>query len=139
MAKFSQTSSDKLATCEPELQRLFETVVNHFDCTVLEGERTLEQQQRNVAKGVSKTLESKHIPLPGQKARAVDVAPFPLSWPNRATTSYVKDVCRYYYFGGFVLGIAQILGIKIRWGGDWNNDRNILDQNFDDLVHFELV
>lgn len=139
MPKFSRASLDKLATCEPELQRLFETVVIYFDCTVLEGERTPEQQKLNVEKGVSKTLDSKHIPKPGQRARAVDVAPYPLAFPQRNSPTLVKDVARYYYFAGFVLGVAQILGINIRWGGDWDSDRDIHEQNFDDLVHFELI
>jgi peptidoglycan L-alanyl-D-glutamate endopeptidase CwlK len=60
----------------------------------------------------------------------VDVAPFPIVW---------TDTKRFYAFGGFVLGVAQGLGIRIRWGGDWNNNRYLNDQQFNDLVHFELI
>lgn len=32
------------------------------------------------------------------------------------------------------------LGIDIRWGGNWDMDGEpVTDQNFQDLVHFELV
>ena len=34
--------------------------------------------------------------------------------------------------------VAQDLDIPIRWGGDWDSDNNLNDQNFMDLVHFEL-
>ena len=28
---------------------------------------------------------------------------------------------------------------KIRWGGDWDSDGEIKDNNFDDLVHIEII
>ena len=31
------------------------------------------------------------------------------------------------------------MNIKLRWGGDWNDNKDFSDQTFDDLVHFELV
>ena len=34
MAQFSQRSRDRLYTCHPDLIRLFETVVVHYDCTI---------------------------------------------------------------------------------------------------------
>jgi peptidoglycan L-alanyl-D-glutamate endopeptidase CwlK len=30
------------------------------------------------------------------------------------------------------------MGIKIRWGGDWDSDGDINDNRFDDLVHVEI-
>jgi len=30
------------------------------------------------------------------------------------------------------------MGMKIRWGGDWDMDTQTKDNKFDDLVHFEL-
>jgi len=43
------------------------------------------------------------------------------------------------FLSGFVLGIAHMKGIKIRWGGDWDGDTKMNDQKFNDLVHFELM
>jgi hypothetical protein len=60
---------------------------------------------------------------------AVDVAPYPVDW---------NDKERFYYFAGFVKGVASSLGISIRWGGDWNSDNNLKNQTFFDLPHFEL-
>ena len=30
------------------------------------------------------------------------------------------------------------MGLKIRWGGDWDNDTEVKDTGFKDLPHFEL-
>ena len=142
MPRFSAVSLAKLSTCHPDLQRLFMRVVETWDCTILEGARSLAQQRANVASGVSKTMDSRHLDNP---SKAVDVTPFPLSWPKRLTEDtpaarlkWMKDYARYYYFAGFVLGVAQELNIRIRHGGDWDGDRDIHEQDFDDLPHFEL-
>jgi hypothetical protein len=42
-------------------------------------------------------------------------------------------------FAGFVIGTAALMGISIRWGGDWDRDTYTKDNSFDDLVHFELI
>jgi len=34
---------------------------------------------------------------------------------------------------------AGLRGYKTRWGGDWDGDGNLLDQNFHDLPHIEFV
>ena len=139
MPHFSQRSITALATAHPHLQMLFYEIVRVYDCIVLEGKRSEEQQRMNVAKGVSKTLNSKHVyPLEGP-SMALDVAPYPLKWPKRNEATYVKDVARYYHFAGYVKGIAEKLGLQIRWGGDWDGDDIFIDQTFDDLVHFELL
>ena len=41
---------------------------------------------------------------------------------------------------GFILCIAAQKGIKLRWGGDWDNDFDTRDEGrFRDLPHFELL
>jgi len=30
------------------------------------------------------------------------------------------------------------MGIRLRWGGDWDGDTELDDNKFDDLPHFEL-
>ena len=62
-------------------------------------------------------------------SKAIDVAPYPIDWDDRE---------RMTYFAGYVKGIAMMLGIPIRWGGDWNSNNDLKDNNFDDLPHFEL-
>ncbi len=130
MAAFGAASLRQLATAHPDLQRVFTEVVKHWDCQVLEGKRSEAQQKLNVAKGVSKTLDSKHVYPLGEPSLAVDVAPYPVKW---------SDQERFYAFAGFVIGVATMLGVRLRWGGDWDSDREFHDQGFYDLPHFELV
>jgi peptidoglycan L-alanyl-D-glutamate endopeptidase CwlK len=96
-----------------------------MDVTIIEGVRSQERQDRLVAEGKSKTKFSKHI-----TGRAVDLAPYPIDWEDRD---------RFHYMGGMLRGIAHQMGVKVIWGGDWNGDGETKDNNFDDLVHIELV
>jgi peptidoglycan L-alanyl-D-glutamate endopeptidase CwlK len=128
MPRFSRKSKKRLDTCHPKLQELFNEVVKHFDCTIIEGSRGKERQDKAYADGKSKVKypNGKHNQFPSV---AVDVAPYPIDWSDRD---------RFHYFGGFVLGVAKQKGLNIRWGGDWNQDTQTKDNKFDDLVHFEI-
>jgi peptidoglycan LD-endopeptidase CwlK len=143
MPNFSAESKKRLTTCHPNLQRLFKDVIQAWDCTILEGERDELQQAKNVAAGVSRTMDSLHLKRPSE---AVDVAPYPVRWPQRPKPNagpgeligWAKELARFYHFAGYVRGRAQALGINVRYGGDWDGDHDIHDQDFDDLVHWEL-
>lgn len=133
MAKFSKTSSKKLSTCHPDLRLLALTVVRFYDCTVVCGQRGEESQNEAVDKGYSKLSypDSKHNKEP--LSDAIDLAPY------LKGKGVVYDYHQCYHFAGFVMATAQMLGIKIRWGGDWDGDLDVNDQTFLDLVHFERV
>ena len=128
MAKFGKTSKKRLKTCDERLQSLFNEVVKVFDCSILVGHRGEEDQNKAYKEGNSqvKWPKGKHNKKPSS---AVDVAPYPIDWEDRE---------RFSYFAGFVKGVAWRLNIPIRWGGDWDGDTELSDNNFDDLVHFEL-
>ena len=129
MPKFSDKSLGILRGCHSDLIRLFQEVIKNYDCTVLCGQRTKEEQDEAFRTGKSK-LEypnSKHNKSPSM---AVDVVPYPIDW---------KDTKRFYHFMGYVKGIADQLDIKIRCGGDWDGDNDFKDQSFHDLPHFELL
>ena len=83
MAEFSKKSLDHLKTCHVDLQRLFMEVIKKYDCSILEGYRGREEQEKAVKKGNSEKHypESKHNKVP---SLAVDVAPYPVDWKNRA-------------------------------------------------------
>ena len=128
MPQFGKTSLEKLATCHPDLQKLFKEVIKHYDCTIIEGYRSDKDQLKAFNAGNSDIkFGGKHNHSP---SLAVDVAPWPVDW---------KDKEKFYHFSGFVLGIAKSLGIAIRWGGDWNKNNNLKDQTLFDLPHFELA
>jgi len=130
MAKFGRVSEARLDTCHDDLVKLFQVVVEFFDCSILEGYRSEEKQNLYYKQGKSKLKwpDGKHGRLPSQ---AVDAVPYPVNWDE-------SDIVRFYYFGGFVKGVAAAMGVSIRWGGDWDNDTQTADERFKDLVHFEL-
>ena len=126
---FSAKSFERLETCHPDLQRLFKEVVKHYDCAVLCGQRTEEEQNDAFLSGKSQTPwpSSKHNSYP---SLAVDVVPYPVDW---------NDLSRFYHFAGFVNATAIALGIAVRWGGDWNGDMRFREEKFKDLPHWELI
>ena len=139
MPRFGQKSASRLQTCHPDLIRLFEKVVYKFDCSILDGHRNKERQDKAFELKRSKVQYpySKHNKYP---STAIDVAPYPIDWgENGGSAQRRKAIARFYYFAGYVKGIAEDLQIEIRWGGDWDGDREFTDQSFDDLPHFELV
>lgn len=115
MPKFSKASAAKLATCHPDLQKLFNEVIKEKDCTIICGARTLEEQQKAFKGGFSKLdgiiKKSKHqISKEQPLSLAVDVLPFPIKW---------DDELGHRIFADYVKFIAKKLNIKISWGGDW--------------------
>lgn len=134
MPQFSKSSINLLNTCHPDLQKLFNQVIKDYDCVVICGSRSDYDQKKAFDEGKSKIdgvkIKSKHqVSKQNPFSRAIDIAPSPLDW---------NDKQRFYHFAGYVEGIADMLGIKIRWGGDWDSDKDFKDNKFNDLVHFEL-
>jgi len=124
MPKFGKKSQERLRGVNSELVNVLFELVKIMDVTIIEGVRSQERQDRLVAEGKSKTKFSKHI-----TGRAVDLAPYRINWEDRD---------RFHYMGGMLRGIAHQMGVKVRWGGDWDGDGETKDNNFDDLVHIEL-
>ncbi|WP_022940112.1 peptidase M15 [Psychromonas hadalis] len=129
MPKYSTRSQTKLAQCHPLLQQVFNQVIKTVDNTIIEGHRPKAKQNSLFSEGKSqlKYPKGKHNSLP---SLAVDAAPYPINWNDRERATL---------FAGYVLGVAAEMGIKLRWGGDWNMNFETKDNNFDDLWHFELV
>lgn len=147
MPRFGKRSNKNLATADVKLQELFGEVVKYFDCSVIYGSRTKEEQfalykqgrelidgswvktgkQPTVTNCDGITILSNHNYSP---SKAVDVMPYPQDW---------LDIRRFYMFVGFVRGIATLKGISIINGADWDGDTQVKDQTFNDLAHFELI
>ena len=131
MPKFGKRSKERLKGVDAKLQNVLNEVCKYFDITVIEGLRSQERQDELVAQGKSKTKFGKHV-----HGKAVDIAPYPIDWNSRDD---------FHYLGGFMLATAASMGVKIRWGGDWNasslfkGQRTTKDNSFDDLVHFEIL
>lgn len=130
--KYGKASLTEIRTCHPLLQRLAFKVIEQIDTKVWQGGRTKEEQAINVAKGVSWTMDSKHIRIPSM---AIDMSYWPMEWTDTSEDAIRK----HYHFAGIVKATAYGLGIKIRWGGDWDQDNDLKEEKRRDLVHFELV
>ena len=134
MPNFGKKSKERLASCHPDLQLIFNKVIEYVDCSVLEGHRGEERQNKFFDEGKSKVKfpNGRHNANPSM---AVDVTPYPVDWDDRE---------RQTLFAGFVLGVARMLldngevSHNLRWGGDWDMDYQVMDNRFDDFPHFEL-
>ena len=124
MYKFGKRSRDRLRGVDVRLVNVLNQLIKIMDVTIIEGLRSAERQEELLAKGATKVKYSKHM-----EGKAVDLAPYPIDWAERE---------RYHYMGGMIRGIAKQLNVPIRWGGDWDSDGEIKDNNFDDLVHVEI-
>ena len=134
MPHFSKVSRERLESCDPELQILFNYVIRYFDCTVVCGERAETEQNKAFADGFSTVQypNSKHNSSPSE---AVDVVPYPIEWNN-------TDRMRYFIV--FAKGVAQMLkeygtmDKEIVTGVDWDNDTFLKDQRWNDFPHFQI-
>lgn len=126
----------------PHLLKLFQEVEKIVPVHILSSTiRTQAEQEAFLRAGTSTTKNSKHLIIPGVRefSAAVDAGPYPFEWPVKNSSDYWKDWCKLYYFAGVVKAVAFRLGIKIRYGGDWDGDFDLKDQNFYDGVHFEEI
>ena len=128
MPYFGTKSNKRLITCDIRLQKVFNEVIKHVDCSILEGHRDKDRQNKLYEEGKTKVKypNGRHNRQPSS---AVDVTPYPVDW---------KDRERQTLFAGFVIGVASQMDINLRWGGDWDQDFQVTDNRFDDFPHFEL-
>ncbi len=103
--------------------------VRVIDIKVIAGRRGEEAQTAAYESGNSQVPwpDSTHNADPSE---GIDVAPYPIAW---------KDTERFVYMAGIIMGIAHTMGIDLRWGGDWDQDTEVLDEHFRDFGHFELA
>lgn len=105
----SKSSLDKLNGVNPNLVKVVKRAIEitGTDFRVIEGLRTRERQRQLVAKGASKTMNSRHL-----TGHAVDIVPIvggAVSW----------DFNHYYPLAVAMAQAATELGVKVRWGGAW--------------------
>jgi peptidoglycan L-alanyl-D-glutamate endopeptidase CwlK len=141
MPKLSQFSLDNLHTCRIEVVDTVIVVSKEFDIRVLEGRRSWARQTQLFAEDRTTKVagESRHNPPklpdgtedPDWLSDAVDMVPYPIDW---------NDAKRFIYMAGLMIGVGRMLGHNFVWGGNWDDDQIIIDdQNFDDLPHFHYL
>lgn len=126
MPKFSQRSLNNLAQVHPDLRAVAEMAIAETaqDFTVVEGARSVEQQRKNVANGVSKTMNSKHLVQPDGWAWAFDAYPY-----YGGSVQVNAGIDKFKIVADTMQRAADKLGVKITRGYDWGWD----------APHFELV
>jgi peptidoglycan L-alanyl-D-glutamate endopeptidase CwlK len=128
---FGSRSRDALATCHRDLQAIAREAIQLTDFSVLEGHRGEDRQNALVEAGKSWTRwpHGKHNASP---SLAFDFSPYPVDW---------NDLSRFTYLSGVMIGIGHGMGIRLRYGGDWNSNGDLMDENPEtrDWGHIELV
>jgi hypothetical protein len=119
------------------LQRLFNAVHQIVECHPIEGHRGKEAQDEafRTRKSRLQWPDSKHNLSPSM---AVDVCPDAVPGDAKVDIDW-NYLPHFYFLAGAVKATAAQLGIKVRWGGDWDSDGNLKENTFNDLVHFELA
>lgn len=118
--RLSKRSTDRLVGVHPDLVKVVRLAIEltEVDFGVTEGVRTVEKQREYVAKGASKTMNSRHL-----TGHAVDLAAF--------IGSEVRwDWPLYHKIADAMKRASKSLAVPIVWGGDW--------KTFKDGPHFEL-
>lgn len=120
MFRLGTTSEKNLKGVHPDLVRVVRRAIEitEVDFRVGEGLRSLAQQKKNVAKGVSWTLKSRH--LDGHAVDLLALIGGKVSW----------SWAPYYKIAAAMKQAAEELRVPIVWGGDWRKTK--------DGPHFEL-
>jgi peptidoglycan L-alanyl-D-glutamate endopeptidase CwlK len=117
VARLSRRSRDELKGVHPDLVGVVEESIlrlpQGYDFGVHDGIRTLAEQREYLRRGVSRTMNSKHLPQADGYGHAVDLVPYIMGrfrweWePIYVIAEVVRDV-------------AKRRGVRIRWGGFWD-------------------
>lgn len=137
-----KTSRARLAGVHPRLVAVVELAIQRttVDFVVLEGVRTPARQRELYAQGRTKpgpkvtwTLTSNHFARADGFGWAVDLAPWPIDWEGPTRFPKFDAIAK------AMFEAAAELGVKIRWGADWDRDGKPRERGESDSPHFELV
>lgn len=132
MYKWGARSKKVRGTLDPRLQLVVDELLKLVNVSLISGHRGQEEQDRLYEEGKTqvKYPNSKHNTYP---SIAVDIQPYPYPINEEELWGAL----------GFIAGLAICIGMKynieLRWGGDWNQNGSLTDNNFDDLFHLEIV
>ena len=137
--RLSTKSLQRLQGVHPKLQSVVKLAITKTkqDFSVLEGVRTPERQRELYEQGRSKpgqvvtwTLNSNHfVNKVTGFGHAVDLIPYPVDW---------DDLKKFDEISRAMFEAAKELGVKIRWGADWDMDGKPRERGETDSPHFEV-
>jgi peptidoglycan L-alanyl-D-glutamate endopeptidase CwlK len=108
------------------------------DFVVIEGVRTQARQDELWAQGRTKpgpvvtwTKDaSSHGIGPDGYGHAVDICPYPVDW---------NDLAKFDAIALAMFSAASEVGVRLRWGADWDMNGKPRERGESDSPHFELV
>jgi peptidoglycan L-alanyl-D-glutamate endopeptidase CwlK len=89
------------------------------DFTVYDGLRTLAEQEENVRRGVSQTMNSKHLPQADGYGHAVDLVPIINGQPRWEWPPIFQIAC-------VMAQVSREARVRLRWGGCWDQPLDAL-------------
>lgn len=136
----SNRSLNNLTGVHPELVKVVKRAIEitEQDFVVIEGVRTQARQDELWAQGRTKpgpvvtwTKDaSSHGIHDDGFGYAVDIAPYPIDW---------NDLKKFDAISKAMFTAADELGVRLRWGADWDMDGNPRERGESDSPHFELA
>ena len=79
MSSFGALSKEQLQTCDERLQKVFNEVIKHVDCKIIEGHRG-EALQRLYFKQEKTRVDWPNGKHNSRPSKAVDAMPCPVNW-----------------------------------------------------------
>lgn len=134
--RFSKRSMDRARSVDPCLMAVATAALarSSVDFGLTEEQsRTWAEQAEKVRRGVSRTMNSKHIiPQGGEFSTALDLVPYidgVFSWGDnqwRVKTKAGPVIEPFYEIAAAMREVAVALGVTIIWGGVWDRKLNDL-------------
>ena len=133
--QLSERSLNNLKGVNPKLVAVVKRALelSTQDFMVIEGLRTQARQDELWAQGRTKpgaiVTWTKDASSHGT-GHAVDVCPYPVDW---------TDLKKFDAIATAMFAAAAELGVKLRWGADWDQDGKARERGESDSPHFELA
>lgn len=158
MNTWGKQSLKERSTSDLRLNKIGDVVLQIKDHSVDKGHRGQQEQHHAFVNGHSKLdwPDGNHNAYPS-KAQDVRTYPSPPviefeknpdKMSERELRNEIKRLRRtakdqplreeQLYLLGLYKGVAAVMDIPLRTGGDWSRDGNLFDNGFDDLFHVEL-
>ncbi|QDU35680.1 peptidase [Proteus phage vB_PmiP_RS10pmA] len=138
--KFGKRSLDNLNGVNPLLINVLNRAleISPVDFGIIQGKRSIDEQRKNVAKGVSQTMNSRHLeecPIDENVCygNAVDILPTAIKPGMNWDLKYFMPVLK------AIKQAGDELGVKLRFGVNWKNDPSLpIETKFIDAPHVEI-
>ena len=133
MNKWGAKSILQRLTSDPRLNAIGDVVLQIKDHSVIKGHRGEDEQNE----AFNAVPQRSKLPWPkgnhnAYPSKAQDVKAYP--FPEKEQEQREEQL----YLLGLYRGVAEMMGVPLRTGADWDRDGEILDNGFDDFFHAEI-